>query len=208
MINIFCLWTGNKYPLEYVTKLQSMVKRKLSQEHRFICLTDKPNLHKIEGIEFKQAPVAIADSWCKLSLFTPKIAEEFKGEIAFYLDLDVVLVSKLDSLVEDADLLKLNTIKDWWREGINSSVMIWKMGKFTKIYNSFKPSDMNRLRGDQDLINEKLGEEEVNYFDSIDVQSYKANNLQDKVNPKTKIVVFHGKPKPNEVGGWVDNYWK
>ena len=205
MINVFCLWVGNKYPLEYVTKLHKGVKDNLTLEHRFICLTDKPNLHKIEGIEFKQAHVAIADSWCKLSLFTPQLAEAYKGK-AFYLDLDVVITGKLDPLFKDTD--KFITIKDWWRAGINSSLMIFELGKWTKIYSKFKTSDMQRLKGDQDLINEVLEESEIKHFGEVEVQSYKANNLANKFNPQTKVVVFHGKPKPHEVGDWVIDYWK
>lgn len=207
MINVFCLWTGNKYSLEYVTKLHNMVKENLSLEHQFICLTDKPNLHKIDGIIFKQAPIAIADSWCKLSLFTSSLAESFKGK-AFYLDLDVVITGKLDGLVNKADSKKLLTISDWWRKGINSSVMIFELGSFIKIYTKFKPSDMQRLKGDQDLINEVLEQSEIQHFGEIEVQSYKANNLGKEFNKHTKIVVFHGEPKPHTVGGWVKDYWK
>jgi|TARA_Y100000310_G_scaffold155220_1_gene154696 lipopolysaccharide biosynthesis glycosyltransferase len=207
MINVFCLWVGNKYSLEYVTKLHNMVKENLTLDHQFICLTDKPHLHKIEGIQFIQAPVAIIDSWCKLSLFVPQLEDSFQGK-ALYLDLDVVITNKLDKIVKEADTKKFTIIDDWWRPTYNSSIMIWEMGKWNKIYTKFKPSDMVRLKGDQDLISEVLDESEVNTFGKIDVQSYKANKLAEKFNPQTKIVVFHGKPKPHQVDGWVNNYWK
>ena len=206
MINVFCLWVGNKYSLEYVEKLHAGVKRNLTAEHRFICLTDKPNLHKVEGIEFIQAPITIADSWCKLSLFVPRCMEKFEGT-GFYLDLDVVITGKLDVLIKNAKLDKLNTIGDWWRKGINSSVIIWDITKFSKIYMKFKASDMSRLKGDQDLINEVLQDNEIRHFGEVEVQSYKANNLKESFNKHTKIVVFHGKPKPHEVDGWVKEYW-
>ena len=206
MINVFCLWVGNKYSIDYVTKLKNMVKKNLTLEHKFICLTEKPNLHKIEGIEFKQAPVTVVDSWCKLSLFVPNLAKIYKGK-AFYLDLDVVITGKLDGLVNKTDNDKLTIIKDWWQPCYNSSIMIWELGKFTNIYLKFKPSDMQRLAGDQDLITEIMDESQVDTFGEIAVQSYKANNLVDSFNKHTKIVVFHGKPKPDEVGGWVKDYW-
>jgi hypothetical protein len=207
MINVFCLWVGNKYSIDYVTKLHNGVKANLSAEHQFICLTDKPNLHKIEGIKFIAAPITIPDSWCKLSLFTPQIGKKFEGT-AFYLDLDVVITGKLDVLLKNAKMDKLNTIKDWWREGINSSVMIWDLKNFWKLYTSFKPSCMRELKGDQDLINLKMDESEIRHFGEVEIQSYKANNLQESFNKHTKIVVFHGKPKPHEVDGWVKDYWK
>lgn len=206
MINVFCLWVGNKYPVEYVTKLHAGVSKNLTAEHKFICLTDKPNLHKIEGVEFKQAPVAIPDSWCKLSLFIPRLMESYEG-VNFYLDLDVVITSKLDGLIKNAKMDKLNTIKDWWRDGINSSIMIWDPKKFSKIYMKFKKSHMETLKGDQDLINEVLDEGEIRHFGEVEIQSYKANNLKESFNKHTKVVVFHGKPKPHEVDGWVKEYW-
>lgn len=206
MINVFCLWVGNKYSLEYVTKLHAGVKKNLSAEHQFICLTDKPNLHKIEGIKFVQSPVTIPDSWCKLSLFIPRLMENYEG-VNFYLDLDVVITSKLDGLIKNAKMDKLNIIKDWWREGVNSSVMIWNPEDWSKIYMKFRASDMQRLKCDQDLINEVMDESEIRHFGSVEIQSYKANKLQESFNKQTKIVVFHGKPKPHEVDGWVKEYW-
>lgn len=207
MLNIFCLWVGNKYSFEYVEKLHSMVKANLEMPFQFTCLTDKPHLHEREGIIFKQAPVAVCDSWCKLSIFVPKLQDGYKGTMMF-LDLDIVITGKLDGLVKKAKMDKLNIINDWWREGNNSSVMIWEAGKWFKIYTKFKPSDIQRLRGDQDLINEIMDPREINNFGEIEIQSYKANKLQDEFNKNTKIVVFHGKPKPHECGGWVKKYWR
>ena len=226
MLNVICLWTGNKYPIEYVEKLNNMVKKNLTIEHRFICLTDKVNLHKIEGVEFLKAPIEIADSWCKLSLFHPYLDElGIKGK-ALYLDLDVVITGKLDGLVKKAckndevegraldgspckkEKPTFWIIKDWWRKGFNSSVIVFDLGKFNKIYARFKPTDMRRLKGDQDLINEVMEDSEVKTFGEVEVQSYKANNLQKGFKKETKIVVFHGKPKPCELkGSWVDEYW-
>lgn len=206
MINVFCLFTGNKYSIDYVKKLKEGVSKNLSLPHKFICLTDKQNHYKAEGVEFIHAPVDKADSWCKLSLFTTLLADKYKGT-ALYLDLDVVITGSIDVLIKNANLDKLNIIGDWWREGYNSSVMIWELGKFHKIYNNFKPSDLRRLNGDQDLINEVVHISEAKLFGKVQVQSYKANELQKDFNKQTKIVVFHGKPKPHECGGWVQKYW-
>jgi hypothetical protein len=68
---------------------------------------------------------------------------------------------------------------------------------------------MQRLKGDQDLITEMLeGDNKVKTFDPREIQSYKANHLQKEFKKFTKIVVFHGKPKPHECNGWVEQYWK
>lgn len=227
-LNVFCLWVGNKYSFEYVKKLRNMLSRHLTLPYQFICLTDKPYLHKDEeGIIFKQAPIAIADSWCKLSLFTPQIESlGFKGK-ALYLDLDVVILGNIDKIVEDAledreyeatesggervqrRKSHFTIINDWWRPTYNSSMMIWEIGKRCKLYTKFKRSDMERLKGDQDLITEILeGDDTVKTFDPKLIQSYKASNLQKGPKKFTKIAVFHGKPKPHELDGWVTEHWK
>jgi len=227
MLNVICLWTGNKYALEYVEKLKNMVSNNLSMEHRFICFTDKPYKYKIKGVEFKPAFVAIADSWCKLTLFHPKLKDIGVEGDALYLDLDVVVTGKLDGLVKKGLKVEekegkdmdgkpktitsrfLTTINDWWREGINSSVMCWRVGEFDKIFSRFKTSDMRRLNGDQDLINEILVDSQIKHFGDIEIQSYKANHLQKGPKKETKIVVFHGEPKPHKLkDSWIQEYWK
>lgn len=200
------MWTGHRYSIEYVTKLHNMVKENLTLDHQFVCLTDKPHLHKIKGIEFKQAPVAVADSWCKLSLFVPQLADAYKGNKTLYLDLDVVVTAKLDGMVKNSDPEKLTIIKDG--NTYDSSVMIWEMGKWCNIYNGFKPSDTKKFDGYHGLIKHILTDESVKTFGKVEIQNYEADNLKEKFNPQTKVVVFNSKLRPHQVGGWVTDYWK
>ena len=56
MINVCCVYYGNKYKAEYVQKLYNMVKRNLTVPHKFICFTDWKQLwRQVKGdIEFSQ----------------------------------------------------------------------------------------------------------------------------------------------------------
>lgn len=218
MLNVLCLRVGRKYPAEYVYKLKNMVERHLKQEHRFICLTD--NVVQLPGIDCMAAPIQIADSWCKIGLFAPNHRLMERGDKCLYLDLDVVITGSLDKLIEG----KLEKQKDeagdfkpskdlWivkdWRDPFNSSVMYWEHPQKSRIFGQFQQSDMERLRGDQNLIAELMPDAKT--FNSNDVLSYKFSGCAKKdEKPKCKVVLFHGKPKMHELPdvNWIKEEWR
>ena len=201
MINIFCVWVGNKFSIEDVKSLHKQVKENLSIEHNFICLTDRPNLHKIEGIIFEQALVAVPDAWCKLSVFGPKTLGSYEG-VACYLDLDVIINGSLD------DLFKKSEDKLQLVDGYGTSAMIWdlkptiinvskkeaKKGITTisqslwmKIYTKFKVSDMRRLNGLGKFIEEVLEDSEIKIFNRLHVKKH-----DEKVKPSNLTKILYG----------------
>lgn len=206
-LNVFCLWVGSKYSIEYVIKLRNMLQRHLTIPYEFICLTDKPYLHRdIEGVKFDKAFITIVDSWCKLSLFVPNMENLGYTGKSLFLDLDVVIVSNIDKLVTEND--DFTIIKDWRRPTYNSSVMIFEIGKRNKLYMNFSKSCITKYNGDQDHITEELkGDGTVKTFNPNFIQSYKFSNLEKNLKKFTKIVIFHGKPKPHECDGWVKEHW-
>lgn len=218
MLNVLCVRVGNKYPVEYVYKLKSMVTRHLKQKHRFVCLTDAPG--QLPGILCEPATINIKDSWCKISLFNPNLKYAQKGEKCLYLDLDVIILGSLDKLLlgkledkenSDGDKIYDNTLwiaKDW-RDPFNSSVMYWVHPKQTKIFNRFTSDDIGRLRGDQNLIAELVPEAQT--FLPQDILSYKFSGVHKKdERPKCKIVLFHGKPKMTDLPNinWIKEEWQ
>lgn len=95
MITVACVRSGDKYPIMYVKKLQNMVRRFLPVNHRFICLTDRPE--RVKGIEFKNiSDLKLPEWWGKLALFNPDI-RGFSNCI--YFDLDTVIVGDLTPLL-------------------------------------------------------------------------------------------------------------
>lgn len=153
MINIFCLWIGNKYPLDSVIKLKESIKF----EHNFVCLTDKPHKQKIEGITFLPAVVSLPNNWCKISLFTPRSNERFKGK-ALYLDLESE-VFRLKERVNASVEGKMNLL-----QGLETSFMVWDIGKFNELYTRLKSSDINKLDGFNQLFNKLIDKSEVNFI--------------------------------------------
>ena len=53
MINIACVYYGDKYTFKYVENLYNMVKTNFTIPHRFICFTDNTVIHKQRGLKIK-----------------------------------------------------------------------------------------------------------------------------------------------------------
>ena len=65
MINVVCLYWGDKYDTNYVQVLYNMVERNLTVPHKFICFTDHTKIHKmVKGdIEFRSMPHHNYQGW-------------------------------------------------------------------------------------------------------------------------------------------------
>ena len=94
MITIACVWVGDKYGVEYVTRLRNMVARHLPQDHDFICLTDRPG-----DLPDDITPVIVTHIpgwWAKMALFSPQLRGQYQ---TIYFDLDMVITGDLTPLV-------------------------------------------------------------------------------------------------------------
>ena len=206
MLTVWSLCWGEKYSDYYVQRLQREVKKYLTLQHQFICVTDRD----IEGVVCMEPPVDWPGWWGKIGLFKPGFCDEYN----LWLDLDVVITGNLDSMVKQYSGEHLACAANWAKSGhggCQSSVMLWKGGKGNHaewIYRYFDPADahwppINQpgvLWGDQEHITalRDSGRISVTHFDPALVQSYKYH-CWDGPPPGCKIVVFHGDPKPANV---------
>ena len=206
---VVCVFWGDKYPVEYVHKLRSMVARNMpTQRHRFVCLSDVD----IPGVDC--IPV-FANSWRgwwqKVALFTPRLFPG--GTRILYLDLDIVITRPIDDLVQmwgDDPLIMIKNFKSGYGHAAhNSSVMMWVAGdpRVAAIHDLFSADVMDKLHGDQCWIWRVLQDQITNWPLDL-IQSYKCD-CQNFVGVNTNIVVFHGDPKPHECQvEWVKHHWK
>lgn len=193
MLTVACVKWGDRYGPEYVRILADMVRRNLSAEARFVCLTDRPDE---VGCETQPIPEGLTGWWPKVALFEPG---RFEGRVLF-LDLDVVVAGGLDELVEHGGI-----IRDWHLPCYNSSVMCWTAGEYDHIWTRFTPDVVTRLRDDQRWITEAS---DWKVFPPGWCVSYRSHAVEAIPNG-TKVVCFHGTPKPHEVkSGWVPEMWK
>ena len=222
-IHVVCVKWGDKYPSSYVNRLYGMVGRNLSLSHTFHCLTEKSaGIH--EGVNI--LPLTDTDYegwWIKLMLFQQNFFG-LRGRI-IYLDLDVVITGNIDFLAEDN--AGLSIIKNWSRNRMwNSSVMSFRIGSLSFVWDRFELETYEKIKtkynGEQEWIFHCIP---VAYtYSKRKIISYKKSCsarfgkwlvwtglrlkppkwLKAKLPAGAKIVIFHGKPDPEDV---LDKHW-
>lgn len=206
MLTVWSVCWGAKYGDEDVQILQGMVARHMKQPHRFRCLSDRP----IEGVDTTITPVSWPGWWQKLALFLME-----QGP-ALYLDLDVVIVGPLDDLVCHNGISMPANWAQSGHGGCQSSVMSWT-GDYSWLPGLFDPKELSRpengnfgwygaqrLWGDQEFITSHLGDPgKGEVIPMPGIKSYKYH-CGDGVPQGSRVVCFHGDPKPAKVVySWV-----
>ena len=191
---------------EYVRRLYNMCQRSLPP-HRFVCVSDIDDY--VDGVEVIPYDWTERGWWSKIYLFKPGV---LTGRV-LYLDLDVVIVDRLDGLINH-----LCVSPGLWAANdpiypipesgpvtgtINSSVMLWEGDGFHDIWNLYSPWAARGLAGDQNWITKVLGREHIRLLPEGWVGSPKHRK-------RGKIYIFHGKPKPHEVMEYsiVRDHWR
>lgn len=190
---------------EYVNKLFNMVARNLPEKHKYVCFTDDPTGINPE-IETPELPDSLRGWWNKLYLFKPGLFED--GERIVYLDLDTIIVGSLDEIIKyDGDFA---ICRDFFNpDTIQSGFMMWRGGFGAEIWESFvKWGYPNIEGGDQQWIARTLPE--VDIVQKLYPRSFVSYKVHaERMFPKqSKVVCFHGLPRPHEVEGWVPHVWK
>jgi len=220
-VTVLCVRFGNRYGREYVERLRNMVARHLTVPYEFVCLTD--DRHTIDGVRNIYQPTGPYKKlwWHKVHMFDSRLPVH--GRI-LYFDLDVIIHANINKLVTNLGN-GFYGIQDFNRKFynnwkiVNSSVMSWKHGSQTEIYEKFmvNPSEAQRLQGDQDWIY-KVSFNKIKYWPTDWILSYKweirkreeliyekgkrfFKDTQDNLNisPDCCVAVFHGDPKPQDV---------
>ena len=209
-ITIICIKHGNKYGPEYVNILASMVNRNISVPYEFLCYTEQPS-----GIrpDIRCLPMLCKYPgwWSKIGLYQERLPGVVTDRVLF-LDLDVVITGSLNEIAWYPG--EFITARDW-PEGspndkgeFNSSVILLKVGSRSEIWDQFDPETIKKKyhHGDQEYVN-TLGIDYALFPDKW-VKSYKLHKLQDSFPEDTRIVFFHGLPKPPDCDGWVRDFWQ
>ena len=190
---IACVKQGAKYGAEYVTNLKAGVERySPTGDHRFVCYTDNP----VDGVDCEPLPADLPGWWAKVGLF--KLRQPL-----LYFDLDVVLTGDLTRAIEWEGF---GIIKDWWLPTFNSSVMRMTGGEGF-VWDEFDPDERDRFHmGDQHYITSKLFDART--FPPEWFPSFKADKCFQGPPDDAMAVIFHGEPKPSQLGGWVADAWR
>lgn len=196
MITFVCvLRSGGDYDERYVAAMYKGLSECCSYPFRFTCLTDIGNHAKITPLKNK-----FPGWWSKIEAF------RVKGPV-IYLDLDTVLVGTIDLLVEH--VLCWQEHSTFWmleafakKETYASGIMAWT-GDWSFIYDRFCQDSEWTMQGyswDQRWIRDQVAEIKPINRDLYGIVSYKHHCLS-SIPEEAKIICFHGKPRPHEVGG-------
>lgn len=170
---MICVKWGTKYGLEYVSRLQNMVKKNLTIPYNFVCYTDDTTGLNCDSILIPQSD-DLETYWHKLGLFKSCM---FKGT-CLYFDLDVVIQNNIDDLLLYDN--KLTGVYTYWddvytgedypfatfkyKTPFNSSVMVWKAEDYYWIWDKFQ-EDVNwhivKYYGDDKFIGNEVSDKQT-----------------------------------------------
>ncbi len=210
---IVCMKWGTKYGPEYVNRLYNMVRRHLSGDFRFICLTDSntgllpevecfpiPSLNLPEGIPER--------GWTKLTSFVPDLYG-LRGT-ALFLDIDVVIVGSMDCFFEEpGEFLIIHDYKRPWRITGNSSVYRYEIGAHPDVIDYFRThfeEVRKTFRNEQAYLSDHIHKQgKLKYWPKAWCPSFKyhciptwpTNFWRDCFIPEgSRVVIFHGECNP------------
>jgi hypothetical protein len=205
VINIVCVRWGEKFSKDYVNILYSGIRKHFEGEIRFICVSDDTGYD--EGIEVVKLPEGLTGWWGKLWLFSEEFQKQLTGQ-CFFFDLDTIITGHLDEMFKYRG--EFCILRDFYRYGgYGSGLMSWKPMFGTHIWESWVAAGKPEIEGgDQAWIEKVICDADLwqDIFPEW-VVSYKVHAEQWPPS-QSKVVCFHGFPKPHECnGGWVQMMW-
>jgi hypothetical protein len=233
-IDCACVIHGDAYSWQYVDRLYSMLNHHITPGIRLHVYTEANRSVPAPMIKHELTEWTITRRnrgwWYKLQLFNPV---HHAGPL-LYFDLDVVITGNLDWIWQRSPthFWAVKDFKYLWRStsvGLNSSVMWWDTRHYGHVWDSFSTLNLEKImsiyHGDQDYISSVIPQDQLRFFDTNRVLSWRwqcldgGYNFQKKchLSPGTgtqftanaSILVFHGNPKPSEVQDPVIlQYWQ
>lgn len=218
--NLIVVKWGHLYNAEHVINLYEGAKRYTSVPFNFYVLTDEiKDLPKDKGWHFIKLPEYNVPKnrgwWYKMEIFNQQ--HPLKGK-NLYIDLDTIIIKDLRIFWDLILIDGLYICRDFNRQFIpsyqacNSSVMGWSNNSLDYLFRKFsnKATDfMARYRGDQDYI-QHYADSKIFWPDDLAMswkwecwrrgkigsEQYKSTKPQTFIKQDTRILVFHGNPKP------------
>ena len=217
--HVLCMKWGTKYGPEYVNRLYAMVRRHLSGDFNFVCLTDdatgiRPEVQCLpippQNLHLK--PGQRDGAWKKLTTFEADL-HGLRGT-ALFLDVDVVIVGSLDAFFEHpGEFLIIHDYPRFWRFGQritgNSSVYRFQLGAHADVLEYFR-AHMEEVqahnRNEQTFLSRYLHKQgKLAYWPAGWCPSFKYHGIpawplnywrESFVPEGARIMIFHGECNP------------
>jgi hypothetical protein len=226
--NVICIKWGTLYGPEYVNRLLSGVRRHLSRDVRFFCMTEdrtgvNPDVEILPLPEEPflpemQAALAVANrqgAMRKVSLFRPGLIPDLKGPLLGF-DLDVVITGGLDE-IHDFAPGKVAMRADWvearrGRKTGHGSVFRFDPALHGWLYETLAANpgaEVAKARGSEQRYTSTLAQAkgQFAYLPGDQVVSFKHDCLDlppfnylraARLPGNARVVCFHGRPRVEE----------
>lgn len=217
--HILCMKWGTKYGPEYVNRLYGMVRRHLTGDFNFVCLTDdatgiRPEVQclPIPPLNLNLKPGQRDGAWKKLTTFEADL-HGLRGT-ALFLDIDIVIVDSMDGFFsQPGDFLIIRDYPRFWRSRKriigNSSVYRFALGAHADVLAHFR-ANMAQVqanhRNEQHFLSHFLHRQgKLNYWPTGWCTSFKYDSIPTwptnwwkapEVPAGARIVIFHGEVNP------------
>lgn len=206
MTTATCVWAGDRYSAEYVTRMRSELNNKVNGYIDLVCFTDLPR-SPIDGVEFRQLPEMKFHGgklwWYKIYIFSEESG--LTGD-CIYFDLDLMFLKHIDQMINyPTQFSILQDFNRAFRKNYpvsNSSVIKWRHEDFRHVWTKFSANvdDITaKYRGDQDYISAEIGHDRT-WWPASWACSFKWEWLMTPEHMDPMILVFHGDPKPEDYG--------
>lgn len=183
MLSVATYWwqpdTGSKFAAPYtagdVINLARMVKQNLTVPHRFVCITDQPDVfrpeHGVVPIQIDRTTHVPGTCFVRLMTFHPR-GREVLGTKVLQLDLDTLIVGNIDHLVKRDEPLVMwrNPGRVPWhnpshpsRPYYNTSLLLHRCGARPDLWERFD-REKPPAKDDQWYLSRELGPV-MPYFD-------------------------------------------
>ncbi|WP_172299876.1 glycosyl transferase [Pseudoruegeria sp. HB172150] len=237
LANVVCIKWGTLFGPEYVNRLYSGVRRNLSRDVRFLCMTEHAEgIHPdVEILDLPAEPfheemnaaLAVANrqgAMRKVSLFRPGLIPDLDGPILGF-DLDVVITGPLDE-IHDMAPGKVAMRHDWvearrGRATGHGSVFRYDPALHPWLYETLAASptaEVEKARGSEQRYTSTLAQEKgaFAYLPSDHVVSFKHDCLDlppmnyfrpPRLPLNARVVCFHGRPKMPEAVAGYKGSW-
>ena len=200
MVTVACVFWGDKFSVDYVYNLKSMVERNTTVPHQFVCFTDRKSMKDIKTVQLLPG---YDGWWNKLQLFN---TDNRLGTRMVYLDLDTLITGNIDWLLKYdglfmgiEDLGSTNEHQKFLKGRMQSAVMSWDYNFHNSVWKKFKSSTSNvrKFRGDGEYLNEVISPSSRDFVQKRypgQLKSYKYHVYPNTPSDKTSIICFHGRP--------------
>ena len=221
---VMCMKWGTLYDADYVNRLYSMVRRNVTGDLDFVCMTDdatgiREEVRCLPCPEVPQLGDKQNQTWRKLALWQPQLYD-LKGEFLF-LDLDIVVVDNIDDLFHwgEGFCVMRNWTQPDKRIG-NTSVYRFAIGSHSYLWQRLidDPDAVLRFANSQTYISHTVTQ--MSFFPDEWCRLFKVHCVPRGVvrrwfvEPQypqgTKIVAFPGSPNPPQAaaGRWPAPWYK